>query len=143
MICVCHCQQRLEPPQYPVTAPILTKLHHRFGQVPRVAFELLLKLLKQCKRVRCRSSKPSQHLAITDQTHLFRVRFHDRLANGDLSIATHSYRSGLANAQYRGGPKRVVLHVFLLPLMPPILNAAGHALGCARSYTFFKRSTLV
>ena len=40
-------EQRLEPPQHAVAAPVLGQLHGRAREVARIALELLLELLEQ------------------------------------------------------------------------------------------------
>ena len=100
---------RLEPPQHPVTAPVLRELDGRPRQVAREALQLLLELLVQRERVGRAAGEPGDDLVPLEEPDLLRVRLHHGVAHRDLAVAAHGEPAVLADAQDGGGVDR--LHV--------------------------------
>ena len=99
-----HGEQRFQPPQDPITSPVLGQLDGRFRHVPREPLEFLLELLEQRKGVRRRPGKAGQQLAAAQRAHFLRVRLHDRFADRDLAVTAER---DLAVPPYREDRRRV------------------------------------
>ena len=102
MLQVGHDQQRLEPAEDPVAAPVLGQLDRGAREVGGVAVELLLELLVQGQRVGHRPGEPRQHLAALEGAHLGGPRLHHGLADGDLPVAAEGDAAVLADGEDGG-----------------------------------------
>ena len=107
-----HDQQRLQPAENPVAAPVLGQLHRRSRQVARIAIQLLLELFVQGERIGHRAGKPGQHLSALHGAHLVGVRLDDGLADADLAVAAERDPAVFADAQYRRAVELVIAPSF-------------------------------
>jgi hypothetical protein len=80
-------QQRVEAPENAIAAPFLGQLDGRPRKVRRETLELLLELVEERERVGRGAREPAEHLSAAKQAHLLGIGFHDRLANGHLTVA--------------------------------------------------------
>ena len=87
MLLVGDDEQRLEPAQHAVAAPVLGQLDGGARHVAGIALELLLELLEQRHRVGGGAGEPGDDLAAADHAHLLRVRLHHGVADRDLPVA--------------------------------------------------------
>src|SRR5687768_13734229 len=110
-------EQRLEPAEHAVAAPVLRELDGGARQVARVALELLLELLEEGERVGRGSGEAGEQLAAAEGANLVRVRLHDGLADGhlpiapesDLAVAAHGEDGRGADARKRAVHPRKIL----------------------------------
>ena len=79
-------QQRLEPAQHAVRAPILRELDRSAREIA-VLLELALEVLEQRERVGGAACKAGEHLAVMQPPHLAGVALHDLGAERDLPVA--------------------------------------------------------
>ncbi len=82
-------QQRFEPAQRAVLAPVLGELDGGAHQVAARRVELALEFLEQRDAVGGAAGEARDHGAAGDPAHLAGAVFHDGLVEGDLSVAGH------------------------------------------------------
>ncbi len=102
---VSHHQQRLQPAEDPVAAPVLGQLHRCPRQVAGIAVQLLLELFVERERIGDGAGESGQHLAALHGAHLVGVRLYDRLADADLAVAAQRDSAVLAYAEDGGSMK--------------------------------------
>ena len=124
-------EQRLEPAQDAIAAPVLGQLHRRAGQVARIALELLLELLEQRDRVGGGAGETGEELAAAERPDLLRVRLHDRLADGDLAVAAERDFAVAADGENGRGADalQLTLHCFKITGLSAL--GAGSGSRCA------------
>jgi hypothetical protein len=93
-------EQRLEPAQAAIAAPVLGELDRRSRQVA-VLLQLGLEALEQRERIGRAARETRDHVAFVQAPHLARVAFHDRVAERDLAVAAHGHEAVAAHAQDR------------------------------------------
>ena len=96
-------EQRLEPAEHAVAAPVLGQLDRGAREVVRIALELLLELLEEREGVGRGAGEAGEHLAAAQRAHLLRVRLHDRLADGHLTVAADRDAAIAADGEDGGG----------------------------------------
>src|SRR5690606_7779026 len=79
-------EQRLEPAQHPVGAPVLRELDRAARQVA-VLVELLLEQLEQRECIGRAAGESGEHAAVAKATDLAGIAFHDLVAHRDLAVA--------------------------------------------------------
>ena len=99
-------QQRLQPAQTPIAAPILRKLDRRAREVAEF-LELAFEALEQGEGVGGAAGESREHLAAVQAAHFARVAFHDGLPERDLPVAADRYA---AIAAYRQDRRAVNAH---------------------------------
>ena len=93
-------QQRLEPPQRAVGAPVLGELDRGAREVA-VLLELALEALEQREGIRRAAGKAREHLVVVQPAHLAGIALHDGVADRDLAVAAHGDRTAAAHREDR------------------------------------------
>src|SRR6185312_1178749 len=91
-------QQRLEPPQIAVGAPVLRKLDGGTSEVA-VFLELALEALEEREGIRRPAGKAGDHLVVVELAHLARVALHHGVAERDLAVAGQRHGAVAPHAQ--------------------------------------------
>jgi hypothetical protein len=99
MLFINHHQQRLEPSERPVGAPIFCQLHGCPRQVATVLLELDLELREQGKGVGRGAGKPGDHSIVPHPPDLPGGLLHHGIAEGDLSIPGHHHPALVAHCE--------------------------------------------
>ncbi len=94
-------QQRLEPAQAAVGAPVLGELDRGAGQVAEL-LQLALEALEQRERIGRAAGEAGDHLALVQAAHLAGIALHDRVAERDLAVAADGDAAVAAHAEDRG-----------------------------------------
>src|SRR5947209_158384 len=84
----------------------ICRLEHRprcARELPGILLELCLKALEERKGVGGRTSKPADHVALSQPAHFSRIRLDDGLADRDLAISAYDDTAVLAHSQNCGG----------------------------------------
>ena len=97
-------QQRLEPAQHAVRAPVLGELDGRAHEVA-VLLQLGLEVLEQREGIGRTAGKTREHLALVEAAHLARVALHDLVAERDLAVAAQRHPAVAAHADDRRAVK--------------------------------------
>ena len=97
-------QERLEPAQHPIRAPILRELDCGARAGCR-ACRACLEVLEQRERVGGAACEARDHLAVMQASHLARVAFHHLVAERDLAVAAERDVAVAANAHDRRAVK--------------------------------------
>ena len=130
-------EQRLQPPQHPVRAPLLGQLHRGAREVAAVLLELGLEALEEGEGVGGGAGEAGQHLVVVHPAHLAGARLHDGLAHRDLAVARHRDPAAMADGDHGGGVDRGGAE--------DVIASSGSsqvARGCAASYTRIRCSGL-
>ena len=88
---------RLEPPEIPVGAPVLGKLHGGAHELAGILLELRLEPLQQRKGVGGRAGEAGDHVALGELSDFAGVVLHHGLADADLPVAGHHDLAALAH----------------------------------------------
>src|ERR1700746_132951 len=91
-------QQRLEPPQIAVRAPVLGELDGGAGEIA-VLLELALEALEEREGIGGAAGEPGEHLLAEEPPHLAGVALHDGVAEGHLAVAPDGDRAVAAHAE--------------------------------------------
>jgi hypothetical protein len=109
VLVVRHCQQRLQPAQRAVGAPVLREFHRRPHHVSGVLLQHALEAFEQRERVGGSAGEAGQDAVMVDAPDLARVALHHRVperhlpiaAERDLAIATDADDGGSAKLLQR------------------------------------------
>ncbi len=82
-------EQRFEPTQRAVLTPIFGEFDGRAHDVVLILAEFVFELFEQRDAVGSAARKARQHAASGDAAHLVGAVLHDRLIEGDLTVARH------------------------------------------------------
>jgi len=80
-------EQRFQPAQHAVGAPVFCECHRRPPQAAVHRFELLLEFLEQRECVGRRAGEPGEHFSLIEASQLARVLLQDRLSDRHLPVA--------------------------------------------------------
>ena len=110
MVTVGNREQSVKTPEHAIAAPVLRELDGGSLQVARIAFQLFLELLEQCKRIRRRAGESGEQLAAVKHAHLLRVRLHYRLTDSDLPVTAKGHLPIAAHREDGCRPHALELH---------------------------------
>ena len=127
-------QQRLEPAQHAVRAPVLGELDRGAREVA-VLLELRLEALEQRERIGRAAREAREHLAVMQPAHLARVALHHLIAERDLAVAADRDAAVATHANDRRAVKRRSRHRLLVIGA----EAQGRADARRQSERFFAR----
>ena len=94
-------EQRLEPAQAAVGAPVLRELDRGAREVA-VLLQLALEPLEQREGIGRAAGEPGDHASLVQPAHLARIRLHDGVAERDLAVAAHGDETVAAHAEDSG-----------------------------------------
>ncbi|MNL29325.1 hypothetical protein D3C87_1510060 [compost metagenome] len=97
-----HDHHGLELAQIPISAPVLGQFDGGAHQLVGILLELAFEPLEQGEGIGGGAGKAAYHRAIGQPTHLLGAMLHDRLAHGDLAVASHHHLVALAHGNDRG-----------------------------------------
>src|SRR5688572_6396599 len=94
-------EERLEPPECAVGAPVLGELDRRTREVA-VLLELALEALKEREGVGRAAREARENLVAVEPANLAGVALHDGVADRHLAVAAHRDEAAAAHREYRG-----------------------------------------
>src|SRR6478735_7117541 len=89
-------------PQGTVSSPFLRQFYRRTGEVAVMLLEFGFEAAEQREGIGSRTRESGQNLAVIESAKLFRRRFQDFGAQGDLAVARHHHLAVAADAQDGG-----------------------------------------
>ena len=103
VLAIGHRQERLEPAQHAIGAPVLGELDRGARQVAAVLFQLGLESREERERVGGRSREPGHDPIAVELSHLAGAGLDDGVADGDLTVTGDRH---LAAMSYRDHGRR-------------------------------------
>ena len=95
-----HGQQRLQPAQHPVAAPVLGQLDGGAREVAAILLELALEAREQREGIRRRAGEARHHAIVVQLADLAGAGLDDRLPQRHLTVAADRHLATVAHAEH-------------------------------------------